>query len=323
MHDGPMPATHDIVRAFEEDGFVVVPGVLDPGADIAPVIDERNRVLDPLADGLLAAGAVSDTHASLPFDERLIRLATESSEDFSLGLDITLTGLADGVSSITMGPALLALLTNERLLDVVEQIVGPEITSSPIQHFRWKLPCRLTESSTNALIMRTPWHQDAAVVLPEADDTPVLTVWIPLCDVRVEHGPLCVIPRSHRRGLLTHCPRAGGLTVADAALPPDEPVSLEVRAGDVILQSRYLVHASLDNVSAGDVRLSLDVRFQPTGLPTGRDYLPGFVARSRSNPASELRDASQWASDWERARDELRDGFPARQRWDAAVPVCA
>jgi hypothetical protein len=84
-----------------------------------------------------------------------------------------------------------------------------------------------------------------------------------------------------------------------------------------------MVHASLDNVSEGDVRLSLDVRFQPTGMPSGRDYLPSFVARSRANPSAELRDADEWAAMWEAARSRLADGFPAAQRWPADALVCA
>ncbi|MDQ1445745.1 MAG: hypothetical protein QOI20_2209 [Acidimicrobiaceae bacterium] len=310
----------DLATRFARDGFAVVSGVLDPVRHIAPVVEERNRVLDRVAARLVTDGLVSSTYDALPFPERLIKLSRECPVDFSLDLDITLTATADGVSDITLGPALLDLLTSERLLDAVEAIVGPEVSSSPIQHFRWKLPRQITESSTNALIMRTPLHQDAAVVLPEADDTPILTVWVPLCDVSKELGPLCVVPGSHRRGLLTHRPRVTGLTVADEDRPEREPIGVAVRAGDVIFQSRHMVHASLDNVSAGSVRLSLDVRYQPTGLPTGRPYLPPFVARSRSQPHTELRDAGEWSAMWDEARSALRaSGFPAGDRWSAVV----
>lgn len=315
----------EVTGLLDSQGYVVVRGVLDPVADIAPVIEERNEVLDRLVAPLLADGRLESDHRHLPFPDRVARIVAESGADLSLDLDITIAGSpSGGPTSITMGPALLALLTNERLLDAVEQVVGPEISSSPIQHFRWKLPRRLTEASENALIMRTPLHQDAAVVLPEADETPILTVWIPLCDVDPEMGPLCVVPESHRLGLLPHCPRTSGVTVAEGELPATAPIGLPVRAGDVIFQHRYMVHASFDNTSASAVRMSLDVRYQPTGLPTGRPYLPAFVARSRAHPESALRDATRWSAMWDDARQGIVEhGFPTAQRWDASAAVCA
>ena len=36
------------------------------------------------------------------------------------------------------GPAVFELLTNPKLLDTVEELVGPEIYSNPVQHVRIK-----------------------------------------------------------------------------------------------------------------------------------------------------------------------------------------
>ena len=44
----------------------------------------------------------------------------------------------------------------------------------------------------------------------DADQTSMLTVWLPIVDAPVEAGPLKVVPGSHRRGLLTHCPNYTG-----------------------------------------------------------------------------------------------------------------
>ena len=52
-------------------------------------------------------------------------------------------------------------------------------------------------------------------------------------------------------------------------------------------------HSSLSN-NSDDVRVSLDLRYNPTGQPTGRPEFPGFVARSRRDPSSELRDPEAW-----------------------------
>ena len=44
-----------------------------------------------------------------------------------------------------------------------------------------------------------------SMVIEEADDTDMLTVWFSLHDTNLEQGPLKVVPGSHRRGLRTHC----------------------------------------------------------------------------------------------------------------------
>ena len=67
---------------------------------------------------------------------------------------------------------------------------------------------------------------------------------------------------------------------------------------------RLTMHASLSNHSQ-DVRWSFDLRYNPIGQPTGRGHFPGFVARSRQNPASELRDPAEWARLWHECRDRL------------------
>ncbi len=60
-------------------------------------------------------------------------------------------------------------------------------------------------------------------------------------------------------------------------------------------------HASLANESDG-IRFGFDLRYNPIGQPTGCPWFPGFVARSRSDPASELRDFAEWHGLWEEAR---------------------
>ena len=78
------------------------------------------------------------------------------------------------------------------------------------------------------------------------------------------------------------------------------------------------------------IRWSLDLRYSPVGLPTGRPAFPGFVARSRAKPASELRDPVEWKRRWDRARDAILSGAyegpifeEARWRANAGSQLCA
>ena len=53
---------------------------------------------------------------------------------------------------------------------VVEQFIGPEILSNPIQHVRIKPPELLLPAEfQGTLAGQTDWHQDQGVALPEVD----------------------------------------------------------------------------------------------------------------------------------------------------------
>jgi hypothetical protein len=51
--------------------------------------------------------------------------------------------------------------------------------------------------------------------------------------------------------------------------------------------------------------LAFSFRYLPTGQPTGRPFLPEFVARSRVAPERELHDADLWREMWRGALDYL------------------
>ena len=63
------------------------------------------------------------------------------------------------------------------ILDAVEQPVGPEITSNPIQHVRFNPPQHpVPRDEVRARITVTDLHQDMGVTLSEADETTMVTV---------------------------------------------------------------------------------------------------------------------------------------------------
>ena len=82
---------------------------------------------------------------------------------------------------------------------------------------------------------------------------------------------------------------------------------LPVKRGGIILFHKMNIHRALQNFSS-DMRWSVDLRYNPIGQPSGRPAFPGFVARSRANPASELTDAQVWADNWEKARQVIVSG---------------
>lgn len=284
---------------FNEQGFVIVRGAL-VDADLLPLINEYSAYIDKRAKELLAAGRISHAHDDESFERRLA-LICEQAESIYSELDIM----------HLRGTAAFDFLRNDKLLDLVESIIGPEITCSPIQHIRPKLPAGLTPRGEDPHVV--PWHQDAGVTWAEADPFEILTVWIPLTTVNQQNGCLQVLPGTHKVGLRTHETRRGvGTTIVKSELPNIKPLVLPMAKGDVLLMHKLLPHRSTRNVS-DTVRWSVDLRYQKTGTPTGRPFHPHFVVRSRANPDAVLTDYDMWNQMWMEAL-EMSEGTRAH-RW--------
>lgn len=317
------------VEQFHEEGYLRVEGLLDPVEDLDPIIEEYKGVLNRLALELYGKGAISDTYADLPFSDRFIKICIETNETHAQYFDFSLPqGNVKVETPMWVGPAVFRSMTNPRLLDAVESIIGGEIYSNPVQHVRIKPPEKYVakdEATGKAKLGATNWHQDNGVVLPVADESNILTVWFSLTDAQEKHGCLQVIPRSHRVGLLDHCPAGpGGLEVPEKIASRENALPLPTKRGDVLFLTKRTLHGSLSNLSE-EIRWSFDLRYNPIGQETGRGAFPGFIARSRQNPESELRDPEEWANLWYKTRAFMAEtNFNKRfNRWDPNAPACA
>ncbi len=320
---------------FEEQGYVVVERVLDPVEDIEPIVAEYAALLDSMAEQWHAEGRLSSSFSELPFGERLTQVLAEGMPVFP-GFDISLPPLsADSgeETPIHLGAAVFnRLLRNPRLLDAVECFIGPEIYCNPVQHVRIKPPERLVpEAMRHSLVAAVDWHQDAGVVEADADDTDLLSAWVAITDATTENSCMVMIPGSHRADVALHCltyERQGFAGSAQLTIPqeyrgPNQPTPVPMRAGDVLFFHRMTMHSSLPNVSNG-IRWSFDLRYNPLGQHSGRPWFPGFVARSRAHPETELTDPAAWARLWQDAQAELAGGgTPAFNRWKDDDPRCA
>jgi len=313
------------VAQFHRDGYLVVEDLFDPTTDIDPIIDEYHGVLDRLATELHANGEISSTYADLPFSQRLIEIYKESGKVHAQYFDFSLPqGNVQPDTPFWAGPSVFRMLRNEKLLDAAESLIGAELYSNPVQHVRLKPPEHLTPKNEKGQVQlgKTPVHQDNGVVLPEADESTILTVWFPLWDVDVKNGCLCVWPGSHRRGLLDHCPSNIGLKIP-GKLIDGKATPVPMKRGSALFMDKLTMHASYSNHS-NDIRWSFDLRYNPIGQATGRGAFPGFIARSRQNPASELHDPQQWHQLWLDTRNRMaQNDVGAFNRWSSESPVCA
>ena len=307
---------------------MVADDVLSSARDLDPIRREYAVLLGDLCRAWHAQGRLASTYDTLSFGKRLTEVVRESGVEYYQHCDISLPQSdVKEDTPIHVGPAVFRLLTNPRLLDLVEALIGPEIYSNPVQHVRIKPPeVVIPDGPNDSAVAVTPWHQDQGVTTPDADESRILTVWIPITDATVENGCMLVIPGSHREGLTFHCPGTETqpeLHIPDSGLRLEDAAPVPMQAGQVLFMNRRTKHASLGNQS-DDIRWSFDLRYNPTGQPTGRSAFPGFVARSRSDPASVLSDPREWADLWHAARASLAErSKPVFNRWVGSPAACA
>ena len=273
----------DQIDAFNRDGVLIVRGVLGED-DLQPMIDELQAWIDERAQALYAEGEISDLHEDEPFETRYGLLFGQSRR-MGEGLDIM----------HSRGRAMFDFLHNSKLLNAVESFTGPEISCNPIQHLRAKPPERF-DPHTGPSFHVAPWHQDAGVMMAEAEGSNIVTCWLPLGEATAEMGCMEALPGVHREGYRRH-QAAGGTTIAPEVMPEAEPLSLACSKGDVIFLSRFTPHRSTPNRS-DRCRWSLDLRYQTTGQHTGRTAHPEFVVRSPGKPQAVMRDYATWQRLW-------------------------
>lgn len=311
--------TQTQIDSFSKNGFLVVEDVVTEA--LPAVREEYAQLLNKLWEPWVAKGRVKDT---ADFESRIVAAYRAGCEYFQ-PMDISLpTGEIEADVPMHTGPATFNMMRHPKLLDLVEDLIGPEITSNPIQHVRIKPPAmEMREDEHRAHITKTLWHQDRGVTQEMADDTKMITVWIAVNDATPQNGCLQVLQGSHaREDLLPHCPLPQ-VGIPDEFIDEKLVKPLPVNAGGVVIFHPMCAHNSLENQTDG-IRWSFDLRYNVTGQPTGRPQFPEWIARSRKDPSSELRDADEWADLWMNARSKLSN-VPVTEfyRWDQNAPYCA
>jgi len=260
--------TPEQVEFYETEGYLVVEELLTFD-ELAPVRGAMMDKVDEIAEDLFANHLITHKFRNEPFESRLARLFDNLSDaDF----------LRWGRSWRERRPGYFQLMSNSRILDAVESLIGGELFANPVYNVRPKVP--------NVAAGAVPWHQDKSY-WPDANSNPVITVWIPLVDSNEENGCLHVWPRTHKTRVLSwHAEdKTGtGYTEIDQEhMKKLRSVSLPIRAGGAILFNDRCIHMSTANLSRS-VRWSVDLRYQPTDQDPMPQHGAGFLARSRQYP---------------------------------------
>ncbi|QHW30504.1 phytanoyl-CoA dioxygenase family protein [Paenibacillus rhizovicinus] len=284
-----MRLTTEQIISYQTEGYLIVPDVLSAN-DLQPVIDELEREIDDRARRLYAEGKLKALYEEEPFEKRYASLYRDCRE-IGKRLDI----------QDYLGEAMFRHLGSEKLLDVVECLLGSELSCNPIQHLRAKMPSKYTGDEPD-YFQNVPWHQDCAVTTPDSGASEIITFWMPLVDATAETGCMEVMPRVFKQGYLNH--RAEGGTMIDPdKLPEVNPVLASCTKGSLVIMNKYTPHRGIGNRS-DIVRWSIDLRYHKTGANSGRSFQPSFPVRSVSDPASVLTDPEEWRHLWRSVKEE-------------------
>jgi phytanoyl-CoA hydroxylase len=149
------------------------------------------------------------------------------------------------IQDLELDPELFSYATHAALLDVVEEIVGPNLKS--IHTMLINKPPHVDG--------RHPLHQDLVYFKFRPADR-IVAAWTALERVTRENGCLQVVPGSHRLGLLEHgMPEwnyVNHLYFGVKEMGPDTPREhLEMEPGDTVLFHPLVVHGSGRNRTEG------------------------------------------------------------------------
>jgi chlorinating enzyme len=161
------------------------------------------------------------------------------------------------------------LVSHPRILDVVEQLIGPDILIYNATYI-------IKEANTKSHVS---WHQDLTYWGLDSDEQ--VSVWLALSDASEDSGCMRMIPGSHRFGRQQHIlgeeDDNNVLYQNQRVVDVDESkaVAAELKPGQASFHHGWLLHASSPNASS-DRRIGLNIQYIAPHVRQTK--LPGFTA---------------------------------------------
>lgn len=213
---------------------------------------------------ILTHGQIA-SYEELGFLDSIPILSAAEVQHFRTEVEQTCAALGGRVTRLD-GPHLYfswawELSTHPRILDCMEQLIGPNIMLKSTRLF-YKFG--QSESFVG-------WHQDG--LTEQLKDACVPAIWLGLTPATAENGCLRVVPRSHQLGLVPHSdfPDPDNLTTqgATAQVPIDTPHDVVMRAGEMSLHHPLMLHASNPN-RTGAARIGFSATYSTPALSSSR-----------------------------------------------------
>lgn len=167
------------------------------------------------------------------------------------------------------------LARREHILDIIEDLVGPDILN-------WNATFRFKKPDGRA---HAAWHQDSMYIKLK----PFLVIaWLAVSAASAKHGCLKVIPGSHKWDLLQHAEGDDGDSILSRAQYITEDfddsgaIEAVLKPGEACLFDHRIIHASGPNTS-GERRVGLLIDYLPAGAEKEGPRDSAMLVRGRDD----------------------------------------
>jgi phytanoyl-CoA hydroxylase len=231
----------DAIAHYRREGYLVLPGVLDPGH-----VEECLAALTQLATDPALEPGQRDGHGAF--------IALEP------GVDPTAAPRADLIRKFgdftDRAAALMRAAMSARLHQELDALMGQGRVL--LQEMALVKPPKVSGEK--------PWHQDAAY-FRGSDPNLMFGVWIALDPATRENGCMEVIQGSHLRGPAPHVPAEdiNLCTIRPDLLRPQDRVALPMDPGDVLIFHSLINHYTAANRS-NQRRRALQFHYHQVGM---------------------------------------------------------
>ena len=221
----PQPASQSQVQSFVEDGFLVMPGLINETE-----IEELKRDTIRIARGDYPCEGITPAPDGTSDEEILKNILCIHQPHF-------------------VSPTMLRYTKHPAVCGVLSQI-----TAAHLPYWDGSVKCM-----QSMLFVKPPefqgqaWHQDE-IYIPTRDRS-LVGAWIAMDDASIQNGCLYVIPQSHRSGYLYpqrahNNPDEFDVSPESFGFDDTSEVPVEVKAGSVVFFNGYLLHRSRKNRSS-------------------------------------------------------------------------
>jgi phytanoyl-CoA hydroxylase len=228
---------------YKENGYLIIENFINQG-EITHLCGALDRLVAEKARGL----------AQDKGDFNLEKTSGGSDGD-AIG-----PGILRKIQSIVdYSPEFAALCESDKLLDTVEDLIGPDI-----YYHSSKLMFKPARHGGTK-----PWHQDYAYWASTKPEQ--VTCWLALDDATLENGCMQLVPGSHKMGLIKH--GQAELQIDPRNVPADRIKVAPMKAGSLLLFHVLTLHHSGPNRSDRSRRAFI-VDYDPNQR-TSKDGLAG------------------------------------------------
>jgi ectoine hydroxylase-related dioxygenase (phytanoyl-CoA dioxygenase family) len=256
----------ELYKSFWGHGYIWIKRLLDP--EIIHVF--RRRFLQQC-----------DQH-------RLLKAGSNSEDGIFSGVSCSQKLINQIRQDCLMSPEFHSIVYSPKILDITAALLADDTQATRRKLIRCKFPNHSNED--------TGAHYDRTYFRGGGDQ--FVTAWVPLGNISTDMGGLVYLENSHMTGqeienrfdqYLNALPEQEQLTIRDRGmggkgwLSKDLGTLAEVNdtrwlianyeAGDVVIHSPYMIHASSSNINPQNrIRLSADIRYHSLNAPIDRRW---------------------------------------------------